>query len=96
MLLNKAVLYVRQNEQTHRLTVVHCYEPGSDIQEDLARKVALLDAIYPKLRIDLLLVQGEFGPPMIQWLSKRLAIPQNMVRQQPLLCVPLPPHRFVT
>ena len=101
--MNKAVLYVRENEQTHRMTMVHCYDQESAVPLDLARKVALLDAIYPKLRIDLLTVRGPFGPDMIRWLASYLNIPTNMVPWPAVLplcsqlaLIPPPPPLFLS
>ena len=36
-----------------------------------------MDHIYPALRIPLLVVRGEFGPALIERLSRRLGIPKN-------------------
>ncbi|KAL6051310.1 APC family permease [Balamuthia mandrillaris] len=52
-ILNKAVLYVRDNELTSSLLFVHIYDLEEDIPQDLAAHVALLDRIYPKIRMDL-------------------------------------------
>lgn len=75
--LNRAALYVLENEITKRLMVVHCYETEDDIFEELADQLRTLDRIYPQLRIDLLLVKGRFGPQLIEQLSRRLGVPKN-------------------
>ncbi len=110
--LNKAILYVRGNEQTSRLIVVHVVDdtevvlrlreqwgragttpaPGDRFEAALEaalppvpvaarllrEQVALLDAVYPKLRIDFLAVRGTtFGPPVIAWLSEHLHVGTN-------------------
>ncbi|BDI28151.1 hypothetical protein CCAX7_002020 [Capsulimonas corticalis] len=76
-MLNHAAIYVLENEQNKRLRVVHTYVHESDIPQDLAKNIALIDHIYPELRIDLLLVQGEFGPQLIERLARRLGVPKN-------------------
>lgn len=69
--LNKAILYVRQNEQTHNLRIVHVCEDatGADALrrekqrvalQDLHDMVAMFDIMYPKLKIDVVCV---FVPP---------------------------------
>jgi amino acid transporter len=117
--LNKAVLYVRTNEQTSRLIVVHVVDdseavlsarnkwsssnagaaspttpdfrslaaileetlpPLSEEIVLLREQVRVLDAVYPKLRIDFLVVRGTvFGPAVCSWLGRKLKIGNNMM-----------------
>ena len=75
--LNRAALYVLANEQTKLLEVVHCYTDEKSIPKHLAHALKTLDKIYPQLRIDLILVRGEFGPELIEKLSRRLGVAKN-------------------
>lgn len=75
--LNRAALYVLDNEQTRRLTLIHCYESEETIPSNLADQVKIIDQIYPDLRIDLLLVNGAFTPELIERLSQELRIAKN-------------------
>jgi hypothetical protein len=75
--LNRAALYVLRNEQTNRLTVVHVYREEDGVPVGLADQLQLIDRLYPPLRVDFLAVLGEFGPGLIQRLSKRLHVPTN-------------------
>lgn len=75
--LNRAALYVLNNEQTNRLKVVHCFEKEDGLPRELADNLRILDKIYPELRIDLVLVQGRFGPELIERLSRELRVPKN-------------------
>jgi hypothetical protein len=76
--LNRAALYVLQNEQTKRLKVIHVYEREEEIMVDhLAKQLRTLDEVYPELRIDLILVQGSFSPELIERLSRRMGVPKN-------------------
>ena len=77
--LNKAVLYVRQNEDCAHIRVVHVYEQQHRIPKKLLRNVAVLDEAYPKVKIDLILVRGVFGPEIINYLSDQLSIPKNLM-----------------
>ncbi|MEO8335535.1 MAG: APC family permease [bacterium] len=77
--LNRAALYVLENEQTTRMKVVYVYGATSDIPTDLATQLATLDRLYPPLRIDFLAVKGAFGPQLIEQLSRHLAIPKNLM-----------------
>ena len=75
--LNQAALYVQRNEQTRNLIVVHVYEDEAQIPENLPSQLETVDRLYPRLRIDFLAVKGEFGPDVIERLSRRLSVPKN-------------------
>jgi amino acid transporter len=75
--LNRVALYVSQNEHTRRLRIVHCYEREEEIPPELAEHLKIIDRIYPSLRIDLVVVQGRFGPKLIDALSRRFDVPKN-------------------
>jgi hypothetical protein len=135
--LNKAILYVRANEQTARLVVVHVVDDAAAVLVTreawraeraaaaaavpprvldaaaltarleaslpplpasaslLREQVRVLDAVYPKLRVDFLVVRGTaFGPPVCRWVARRLNIGSNMI----FMCCPDQRfgHRFST
>jgi len=75
--LNKAVLYARDNELTNWLKIVHVYRDSPPPQ--LASDVKTLDRIYPKTRIDLILVKGEFHPDLVHMVSETLGVPKNFM-----------------
>jgi len=75
--LNRAALYVLENEQTNRMRVVRVYEEEGEIPAHLAKHLATIDRIYPQLRVDFLAVKGAFGPELIERLSQRLNVPKN-------------------
>jgi amino acid transporter len=76
--LNRAALYVLQNEQMKRLKVVHVYRSEEEVDhEKLTDQLRTIDQVYPELRIDLVLVKGKFGPELIERLSRRMGVPKN-------------------
>jgi amino acid transporter len=75
--LNRAALYVMENEQTDRLRVIHVYENEKDIPPELAGHLHTIDRLYPELRIDFIAVKGDFGPALIDALARRLNVPKN-------------------
>eukprot|EP01121_Diplochlamys_sp_Union-15-3_P001366 TRINITY_DN11190_c0_g1_i1.p1 TRINITY_DN11190_c0_g1~~TRINITY_DN11190_c0_g1_i1.p1 ORF type:complete len:640 (+),score=73.60 TRINITY_DN11190_c0_g1_i1:62-1981(+) len=77
--LNKAVLYVRENEITKVLSIVHIYETEDLIPVNLEKHVAILDKMYPKIAIHLILVNGKFDPTFVQELSTNLGVPTNFM-----------------
>lgn len=68
--INKAILYVRENEQTNRLLVVHVSDDlETSTIEALGKQIEVFDQMYPKIKISLLTVSGTFSPALIDWLS---------------------------
>merc|ERR1719439_375513 len=66
-LLNKAILYIKQNEQTRTQA------------KQLEKFVMILDQIYPHMRLDYISVKGSFGPEMVELVSKALKVPKNLM-----------------
>ncbi len=77
--LNKALLYVKQNEHTNRVKVVTVVPPGDQAPENLERDLKMLDKVYPSIDIELVVQTGQFGPDMVQRLSKEWNIPANLM-----------------
>ncbi|KDO26456.1 hypothetical protein SPRG_20593 [Saprolegnia parasitica CBS 223.65] len=78
-ILNKAILYVRRNEHTDNLRIVHVYAKGTKPPSDFEDIVGVFDCMYPKLRIDAIAVEGTFDPILVQWISENQRIPTNMM-----------------
>jgi len=77
--LNKAILYVRDNELTDRLRVVHVYKSEDQIPPRLRENIKILDEMYPKHRIDLGLVKGTFNPALVEKLADVFQVPKNFM-----------------
>lgn len=75
--LNRAALYVMENEQLKRLEIVHVYEDESKVPQTLKEHVQIIDLEYPELVVDLILVKGRFGPGLVEALSRELRVPPN-------------------
>jgi amino acid transporter len=81
-IINKAIIYVRRNEQTHNLRIVHVYkdeEGDAPVLKVFEEMVALFDAIYPKIRIDFVSVHGEFNAALIEWTAQSMEIPKSLM-----------------
>ncbi|MCB9257571.1 MAG: APC family permease [Chitinophagales bacterium] len=82
-LLNKVVLYIKQNEHTKNLKLVHVSDRNlkdeMEFVKSLEEMVRLIDEQYPEIDIELEVVYGIFGPELIQELSKRWKIPINFM-----------------
>ena len=75
-LLNKAILYIRNNEQTNKIIIVHCDDNITDT-DMLAEHVKLIDLLYPTIKISLLIVDSPFSPLIVEWASAALNVPIN-------------------
>jgi len=73
--LNKAVQYIMKNEHSAWIKFVHAFEKRSEKNKKIADNVRVLDRIYPKHRIDCVLVQGIFGAKLIRQISRHFSIP---------------------
>mmetsp|Transcript_84839 Transcript_84839/g.274211 ORF Transcript_84839/g.274211 Transcript_84839/m.274211 type:complete len:782 (-) Transcript_84839:47-2392(-) len=75
--INRALQYIEENEEARWVRVVHVYQDQKDIPQHLVEYVQLLDCVYPRIRVDCILAKGEFGPSMVQHISKRISVPVN-------------------
>ncbi|MDE3269965.1 MAG: APC family permease [Pseudomonadota bacterium] len=75
--LNRAILYVQENEVAKRITVVHVLDGTAEPPPRLASDLRLLDEIYPDIEITLVVRKGKFGPGIIAELSEEFGIPTN-------------------
>ncbi|MEM1009170.1 MAG: APC family permease, partial [Myxococcota bacterium] len=78
--LNKAILYVLNNEHTNRIKVVTVVQEHSDRESEIAQQLEVLDEVYPEIDIEFVVIEGEkFGPELIQSLSKEWNVPTNLM-----------------
>ncbi|KAL9652081.1 hypothetical protein ABK040_015883 [Willaertia magna] len=98
-MLNKAILYVRDNELTDWLRIVHVFKTPKNEEEFLLKEQIIdrmrrdcqkLDEIYPRMRIDFIAIESEngFGPDVIRLIENRLGVRKN------LMFISCPSHRF--
>ncbi|RHX97300.1 hypothetical protein DYB25_002144 [Aphanomyces astaci] len=78
-LLNKAVRYVRTNEHTENIQIVHVHAPGTADPVGFADLVGVFDSMYPETKIDYVSIEGTFEPALVQWLASYLHISTNMM-----------------
>lgn len=72
--MNKAIQYIKKNEDAGVIKFIHFYEKLEDIPEDLEKNHRMLDEIYPKIQIDLIFVLGEYSPATVDAVSRQLEI----------------------
>jgi hypothetical protein len=77
--LNRAMLYVQQNEHTKRIKVVNVVRDESEVPPNLKRDIGFLNDAYPNIEIEFVALVGSFGPNLIKNLSTKWKIPTNLM-----------------
>ncbi len=77
--LNLALIYIRNNEHTNQMKIVTVVGEGNEVPPRLAEDVRFLDRAYPEIDIEFVIYHGEFGPELIQELSRIWRIPTNFM-----------------
>lgn len=77
-ILNRVMIYVEENESTKCLKIVHIANSQSN-NDHLKRDIKVLDRAYPDIDIDFIEIEGQFGPAMIDRLSKEWDVPKNFM-----------------
>lgn len=77
--LNKVMQYVSENEHTRKLKIVTVLPEGESVPDDHRRDVEVLDRAYPEIRIEFIMLHGEFVPELIDRLSHEWKIPKNFM-----------------
>ncbi|RYE25447.1 MAG: amino acid permease, partial [Sphingobacteriaceae bacterium] len=77
-ILNRVMMYVEDNEETKRLKIVHIANAESN-NDNLKKDIEVLDRAYPNIAIEFVEIEGQFGPTIIDRLSKEWNIPKNFM-----------------
>ena len=77
--LNQVMRYVSENEHTHRIKIATVLPAGVEVSEGLRRDVEVLDRAYPEIKIDFIVLNGVFGPALVDRLSQEWNIPKNFM-----------------
>jgi len=75
--INRALQYIEQNEEARWVKIIHVFPHEDQIPENLLEYVQFLDCVYPKIRVDCILVRGEFSPAIVHYISKRISVSVN-------------------
>ena len=81
--LNKVALYIKNNENTRNLKIVHVDDPEQVIEDKNPKSfkevVAIINEEYPEIDVTSHVIQGVFSPELIRKLSKEWNIPINFM-----------------
>ncbi|KAJ7122407.1 amino acid permease-domain-containing protein [Mycena epipterygia] len=73
------ILYVRENEETSCVKIVHFCDEEVGIPSELEANAKILDEAFPEITIDLIIVQDSFVPANVLSLAHRLQIPASLM-----------------
>jgi len=77
--LNNAMLYVKNNEHTNRIKIVTVVKNSREVPAGLEQELRFLDEAYPSIDIEFVVLEGAFGPELIEELSQQWGIPKNFM-----------------
>ena len=75
--LNEAIQYVRENEATRLIKVVHICDDVSLIPEHFDKTIQILNDAYPSHRIDATVFEGHFTPEMLNNIASMLNVSKH-------------------
>lgn len=78
-ILNKVIIYVKENEITQKLKIVTVLQKEQQLNEIFVRDFEALDRAYPDIKIEYIQIPGTFGPEIIDKLSREWNIPHNFM-----------------
>ena len=73
------MLYILNNENTHKIKIVTLVEDESEVPANLATDINVLDRAYPDFVVEFIIMKGKFSPQLIDELSVKWNIPKNFM-----------------
>jgi len=77
--LNQVMMYVEENEITKKLRIVTVLKADQHMPENFVSDLDVLDRAYPDIHVELIQIIGQFGPELVDRLSKEWNIPTNFM-----------------
>jgi len=77
--LNHVMLYISNNEHTKKIKIVIVTNETDQKPKNFNQEIDFLNREYPEIEIELVELEGEFSPKLIQQLSERWDIPINFM-----------------
>ena len=77
--LNKVMLYIQYNEHTKKIKVVAAFKKGEKATPQFITELDVIDREYPKIKIEFIQLEAQFGPELIRQLSEEWNIPVNFM-----------------
>ncbi|KAG1819188.1 amino acid permease-domain-containing protein [Suillus subaureus] len=71
------ILYVRRNEETSCLKIVHFH--SGDVPSEMEANAKILDEAFPEITVDLMFIKGQFDPKNLAAVAHHLKIPRSLM-----------------
>ena len=71
------MIYVEENEITRKIKIVTVTKNHQVTSPEFKKEFEVLDKAYPDIKMEQVIMEGEFGPDLISTLSKKWKIPKN-------------------
>ena len=78
-MLNKVMLYIKKNEHTKKIKIVLVKNEDNPVPPNFESEIDVLDREYPEIKIELVIMDGEFTPELVRELSEKWNIPINFM-----------------
>lgn len=86
--LNKVMMYVQENEITRKIKIVTVLKEHQDPDVKFLNDFEVLDRAYEDIDMEYIVIEGVFGPELIDKLSHEWKIPKNF------MFISSPGHKF--
>jgi hypothetical protein len=77
--LNKVMIYVQENEITRKLKIVTVLKDNQAMPEMFMKDFEVLNRAYTDIKMEFIVLEGVFGPDLIEKLSTEWMIPKNFM-----------------
>lgn len=77
--LNKVMIYVQENEITRKLKIVTVLKDNQAMPELFMKDFEVLNRAYTEIKMEYIVLEGVFGPDLIEKLSNEWNIPKNFM-----------------
>jgi len=78
--LHDAFKYIRNNESSRSIILIHLYQkPEENEEESIKKALAKLKKTFPSLGVNFISMNGKFGPEIIRHVSEKFGVPINNI-----------------
>lgn len=77
--LNKVMIYVQENEITRTIKIVTVLKQHQQAPTQFLSDFEVLDRAYPKIKMEYIMLEGTFGPELIDKLCREWNVPKNFM-----------------
>jgi hypothetical protein len=57
--------------------MIHCFDDLTELPSELEANIQLVDEAFPQITVDLIFIEAEFSPLLVEAISRKLGIPKH-------------------